>query len=149
MEVEEETELDSIRKFKSDYEKRQEDLHEQWDMDVKREIQRIKQKNKLLKKERTKREQQVKTMHKLQCLQMSKKFLTGCFKGTMQHLAETSMWRDSLADQMDVAYTGHLLSETLQFTDSSRKANAYMHGLVDDTLTKIVDGKASLAKQMV
>lgn len=83
MEVEEETELDSIRKFKSDYEKRQEDLHEQWDMDVKREIQRIKQKNKLLKKERTKREQQVKTMHKLQCLQMSKKFLTGCFKGTM------------------------------------------------------------------
>ena len=65
MEVEEETELDSIRKFKSDYEKRQEELHEQWEMEMKREIQRIKHKNKLLKQARAKRDQQVKTMHKL------------------------------------------------------------------------------------
>ena len=72
MEVEEETELDEIRKFKSEYQKRQVNLHNAWEEEVKREIQRIKQKNKALKQARTKREQQIKTMHKLQCLNMSK-----------------------------------------------------------------------------
>jgi hypothetical protein len=57
MEVEEETELDEIRKFKSEYEKRQVNLHNAWEEEVKREIQRIKQKNKALKQARTKRDQ--------------------------------------------------------------------------------------------
>lgn len=65
LEVEEETELEEIRKFKTEYRKRQEDLRADWEEDVKREIQRIKQKNKALKIARLKREQQVKTMHKL------------------------------------------------------------------------------------
>lgn len=98
LEVEEETELEQIRKYKGEYDKRQITLHEQWEDEVKREIQRIKHKNKMLKQARAKREQQVKTMHKLQCLQMAKQFLTGCAKGTMMHLAESSYWRDSFKD---------------------------------------------------
>jgi hypothetical protein len=65
LEVEEETELDEIRKFKSEYEKRQVSLHDSWEEEVKREIQRIKHKNKVLKQARAKRDQQVKTMHKI------------------------------------------------------------------------------------
>jgi hypothetical protein len=80
---------------------------------------------------------------------MSKSFLGGCFKGTMQHLSETSFWRDGLADQMSVNYSGHLLKETLCYTDHSRKASAYMNGLMDDTLGKIVSNKAELASTMV
>ena len=57
--MEEETELDEIRKYKSDYEKRQVNLHDNWEEEVKREIQRIKHKNKVLKQARAKREQQV------------------------------------------------------------------------------------------
>jgi len=57
LEVEEETELDEIRKYKSDYEKRQVNLHDNWEEEVKREIQRIKQKNKVLKQARAKRDQ--------------------------------------------------------------------------------------------
>jgi radial spoke head protein 3 len=49
LEVEEETELDEIRKFKGEYEKRQVTLHDSWEEEVKREIQRIKHKNKVLK----------------------------------------------------------------------------------------------------
>jgi len=65
LEVEEEHELEEIRKFKTDYRKRQEDLRSDWEDEVKREIQRIKQKNKILNKARMRREQQLKTMHKL------------------------------------------------------------------------------------
>jgi radial spoke head protein 3 len=57
LEVEEETELDEIRKFKGEYEKRQVALHDSWEEEVKREIQRIKHKNKVLKQARSKRDQ--------------------------------------------------------------------------------------------
>lgn len=42
LEVEEETELQEIRKFKQEYQKRQENAHAQWDQEVKREISLIK-----------------------------------------------------------------------------------------------------------
>lgn len=86
LEVEEETELAEIRAYKHDYTQRQESLRSNWEEEVKREIQRIKHKNKALKSASAKREQQIKTMHKLQCLQMSKKFLAGCMKGTLSGL---------------------------------------------------------------
>jgi len=57
LEVEEETELQEIRKFKQEYQKRQENNHAQWDQEVKREISLIKQKNKTLNNARAKREQ--------------------------------------------------------------------------------------------
>lgn len=98
LEVEEETELEEIRKFKGEYHKRQQTAHDQWVQEVKREVTRIKQKNKALHIARAKREQQVQTMHKLQCLQMSKHFLNGCFNNTMKFLAEHSYWRDSFKD---------------------------------------------------
>ncbi len=49
LEVEEETELEEIRKFKQDYQQRQVDLKREWEDEVKKEIQRIKQKNKAVK----------------------------------------------------------------------------------------------------
>jgi hypothetical protein len=84
-------------------------LHNAWEEEVKSEIQRIKQKNKALKQARAKRDQQVKTMHKLQCLNISKQFLKGCFRGTLTHLVEHSLWRDSFKDQLEVAYKNHIL----------------------------------------
>jgi hypothetical protein len=56
LEVEEETELEEIRNFKADYHMRQANLKSSWEEEVKREIQRIKQKNKALKNAKAKRE---------------------------------------------------------------------------------------------
>lgn len=57
LEVEEETELEEIRKFKADFQKRQVNLRDNWEEEVKREIQRIKHKNKAIKNARAKRDQ--------------------------------------------------------------------------------------------
>jgi hypothetical protein len=57
LEVEEETELDEIRKFKNECYKRKQNEREDWEQEVKKEIARIKQKNKALKNARMKREQ--------------------------------------------------------------------------------------------
>jgi hypothetical protein len=68
LEVEEETEIDEIRKFKEGCEERLQIEREDWEKEVKREIARIKQKNKILNQRRIKREQHLKTMRKIQCL---------------------------------------------------------------------------------
>lgn len=88
MEVEEETELDEIRKFKNECGKRKQVEHEDWEQEVKKEIARIKQKNKALNNARIKRQQQIKTMHKLQCLNIAKEYLQGLVPNSMQYLSE-------------------------------------------------------------
>ena len=65
LEVEEEHELEEIRKFKYEYHKRRQLEDADWQQEVKREISRIKQKNKALDNAREKRKQQFDTMQKL------------------------------------------------------------------------------------
>ena len=65
LEVEEETELDEIRKLKGECSKKKQHERDDWEQEVKKEIARIRQKNKALNNARIKREQQIKTMHKL------------------------------------------------------------------------------------
>ena len=62
LEVEEEHELEEIRKFKYEYQKRRQLEDSDWQQEVKREISRIKQKNKALDNAREKRKQQFDTM---------------------------------------------------------------------------------------
>lgn len=57
LEVEEEHELEEIRKFKYEYHKRRQLEDSDWQSEVKKEIQRIKQKNKALDNARRKRKQ--------------------------------------------------------------------------------------------
>ena len=54
--MEEETELDEIRKFKNECYVRKQNERDDWEKEVKKEIARIKQKNKALKNARIKRE---------------------------------------------------------------------------------------------
>ena len=56
LEVEEETELNQIRKFKTEYQKRQEDNNQKWEEEVEREINLIKKKNTILQNARFKRD---------------------------------------------------------------------------------------------
>ncbi len=83
LEVEEEAELSEIRKFKSEYAQRRQKEGEDWEQEVKKEVARIKQKNKALNTARSKREQQIKTMHKLQCLNISKSYLEKSFLSSL------------------------------------------------------------------
>ena len=62
LEVEEETELSEIRRYKDGAYKRQGAEKDEWEQEVKREIARIKAKNKALKVARAKREQQAMTL---------------------------------------------------------------------------------------
>ena len=57
LEVEEEHELEEIRKFKYEYHKRREMDDQEWQSEVKKEITRIKIKNKALDNARIKRKQ--------------------------------------------------------------------------------------------
>lgn len=126
LEVEEETELQEIRKFKTEYLKRKEANHNKWEEEVEREINLIKKKNQELHNARAKREQEIKTMHKLQALNISKKFLKGCFMGSMKQLAEHSYWRDGFKDQLTVAFKDQLLSSVKTDTEKFTRTGSYL-----------------------
>ena len=68
---------------------------QEWQSEVKKEIQRIKIKNKALDNARIKRKQQIETMNKLQCLNIAKNFLSNNFMKSMQFMADKNHWRDS------------------------------------------------------
>jgi hypothetical protein len=55
LEVEEESELTNIRSYKKEVEKRKIGEREDWEQEVRKEVQRIKQKNKVLAVAREKR----------------------------------------------------------------------------------------------
>lgn len=57
LEVEEELELEEIRKFKFEYHKRRQLEDADWQAEVKKEVTRIKQKNKAVETARIKRKQ--------------------------------------------------------------------------------------------
>ena len=59
LEVEEETELKEIRKFKEEYQKRRDANHNRWEEEVEREIELIKKKNQALHNARAKRKQEI------------------------------------------------------------------------------------------
>lgn len=62
LEVEEETEIEEIRRFKDEAYKRLSNERDGWEQEVKREIARIKAKNKALKAARGRRELQLQAM---------------------------------------------------------------------------------------
>ena len=83
LEVEEETELDEIRRYMDEAYKRLADERDGWEQEVKRGIARIKAKNKALK------------AAKIQYLNMARGFLASNFINNMQDLAAGQHWRSA------------------------------------------------------
>ena len=134
LEVEEETELTEIRKFKTEYQKRQAANQNKWEEEVEREIEIIKKKNDALHNARSKRKQEIQTMHKLQALNISKNFLRGCFMGTMRKLADNSFWRDGFKDQLNVAFNDQLLKAVKVDNDRFNKAGQVIDEMIESQL---------------
>lgn len=104
LEVEEEYELDQIRNYKFSYHKRRQAEKNEWELEVKKEIQRIKQKNKALDTARIKRKQQFETIQKLQCLNVAKSFLANNFMQSMKLLVSKNHWPNTFKEQLNVQY---------------------------------------------
>jgi hypothetical protein len=132
LEVEEEFELEEIRKFKYDYLKRRQIEDSDWQQEVKREITRIKIKNKALENARMKRKHQIDTMNKLQCLNIAKSFLANNFKQSMQFMADKNHWRDTFKDQLNVDYKDWLMDSVSNSLSNKQKTCINNNQLCDD-----------------
>jgi type II secretory pathway pseudopilin PulG len=68
-----------------------------------------KAKNKALKVARAKREQQARTLQKIQCLAVAKQYLKNTFLGSMEALNAQQSWRSKFEDQLNITYKDWLL----------------------------------------
>ena len=129
--------MEEIRKFKYEYAKRRQLEDADWQQEVKREIQRIKQKNKALENARKRRMQQIQTMQKLQCLNIAKTFLSSNFKKSMQHLADKKHWRNTFKDQLNVDFKDWMYNSISDNLSNKAQSANFKDGICTDQLMKI------------
>ena len=122
LEVEEEHEMEQIKQFKEGYHRRRIAEESEWQQEVKKEIARIKFKNKTLETARDKRKQQFETIQKLQCLNLAKSFLKNNFANSVKLLAEKKHWKDTFKDQLHCEYKDWLYSAVARNLTNKQKA---------------------------
>lgn len=137
LEVEEEFELEDIMKFKEDFKRRREIEDSEWQHEVKKEITRIKVKNKALENARHKRKQQIETMNKLQCLNVAKNFLANTFRQSMQFLAEKNHWRDTFKDQLHINFQEWLIDSVAANISNKVSGNIQSNDLATEEIVKM------------
>lgn len=149
LEVEEETELDQIRQFKDEAYKRLQDERDGWEQEVKREVARIKAKNKALKLARLRREQQLKTMDKIQCMAIAKGFLANNFLGSMQSLATGHHWRSRFDDQLNGNYKEWLFKKVADEFTKGHKVEEFMGtSVLGEQMANVEKVKEPIKKQI-
>ena len=87
-------------------------------------------------------------MHKLQCLNLAKNFLHGCFKGTLSHLAQKSYWRDTFMDQLTISYKNFLVDNTQTDTNKFLVSEDFIEGIVRDQVFAVAKHKEDIKLAM-
>ena len=127
------------------------DERDGWEQEVKREIARIKAKNKALKIARQRRDQQLKTMDKIQCLALAKGFLAGNFINTMHSLAGEHHWRSRFEDQLNVDYKEWLFKKVSEEFTKGTKVEDFVAGptgIVGEQVVTLEKIKEPIKKQI-
>jgi hypothetical protein len=132
LEVEEESELTYIRNYKLEVQKKKAVEKEDWEQEVRREITRIKQKNKVLSTARERRRRQIVALHKLQCLNVAKSYLQSAYINSMQFLNDNSFWRNNFYDLLNVNYKEWLFDAVEEEIDNKENQAVFLDNVNDD-----------------
>lgn len=87
-------------------------------------------------------------MYKLQCLNVSKKFLNNCFMGSMQALADCKTWRSCFDDQLNIAYKDQIYDNVLNDVLKHEMAAEFIENSVTDQFIEICDKKRDIKMYM-
>jgi hypothetical protein len=147
LEVEEETELTNIRSYKRDAEKKKVVEREDWEQEVRKEVARIKQKNKVLATAREKRRRQEIALHKLQCLNMAKSYLQNAFVNSLQFLNDNSFWRNEFNDSLNINYKEWLFKSVEDEFNKKAKSEKLCDDMCEEELKKFKGEKDPIEKK--
>lgn len=151
LEVEEESELDSIRRFKEGAYHRQREERQDWEAEVKRELARIKAKNKAVKAARARREQQDRAMRKVQCLALAKHFLARNLAHSLEGLASLHAWRSRFEDQLQGGFKDWLLKKAAEEIGKGARVEEFIGGhagIIGQQLVSFEKTKEPIKKQI-
>ena len=98
LEVDEETEVRMIRKYKGEYGQRRKMEKDDWSRMVEEEVKRVKAKNKKLNEGRETHKRIEGAIQKVQCLHLAKHYLRGILAHSLQFYVNKGSWRDLRSD---------------------------------------------------
>lgn len=92
LEVDEAAEIEAIKKYKEEFKERRKIEKEGWEEQVKEELKRLAKKNELLQREREKHERREVAIKKLQCIHISKAYLSHTLHNSMESVIGSGYW---------------------------------------------------------
>eukprot|EP00831_Metopus_contortus_P054705 TRINITY_DN4607_c0_g1_i3.p1 TRINITY_DN4607_c0_g1~~TRINITY_DN4607_c0_g1_i3.p1 ORF type:complete len:220 (-),score=47.60 TRINITY_DN4607_c0_g1_i3:10-669(-) len=104
LEVDEDAEIEAIRKYKSEYAERRQIERDDMEAMVEEERKRLIKKNDLLQREREKREKQEVAMRKLQCLHIAKAYLKNTLHNSMETMISSNFWQNEELEEIHNKY---------------------------------------------
>lgn len=139
MEIEREEELENMKEYKISYYKRRETEKENWKMLLQKEIERVKQKNKMLDLFRDRQKLKNKVFYTLQNHNIGSNYLKNLKKNTFNKIFAQGFYPNELKNHLEINFSEWLIEET------SKEANALKVSYDFEDL----QGKASLFNEFV
>ena len=149
LEVEEEVEMEGIKKYKEAYHRRRMTEETEWQQEVKKEIARIRMKNKTVETARLKRKQQFETIQKLQCLNLAKTFLKNNFLNSVKALAEKKHWKDTFKDQLQCEFKDWLYGSVVQNLKNKQASKSEQDSICTEQFKQIAEQKGPIKNKVM
>lgn len=118
MEIEQEDEMENMKEYKKDYCKRRETEKENWKVLLQKEIDRVKQKNKMLDYYRERQKLKNKVFYTLQNHNIGSNYLKNMRNETLTRLFQQGFYPNDIKSRLEVNYVDWLVEETNKETNN-------------------------------
>ena len=136
LEVDEDSELDSIKRYKSEYKERRKIEKEDWENQVKEELKRVTKKNELLSREREKREHQAIATKKLQCIHIAKAYLKGVLHNSLESVVASNYWENEQFEAIHSGFVPTIINKVQKEQDNKKAIRNAIYTLTIGALTE-------------
>lgn len=136
-EVAEETEMENVSKFKTEWEKRQRALIANWEETVDVERKRAAEKQKVLAAAKARKERERALMQKLACVRSAEQYGQNLVPTAVKNLIEAGQFPESAMQPLETEFWPWLFQRVHQVHDRMRVGDELAMGLVRDVSSKV------------
>ena len=130
LEVDEMAEIETIRRYKEECKERLKLEKEDWDNQVKEELERLNKKNEMLAHEREKRAQQESAIRKLQCVHLSKAYLKGILHNSIESVIASNYWQNEQIEKIHSEFVPAIVKRVQDTRAKNSELKSSIHSIL-------------------
>ncbi|CAG9316626.1 unnamed protein product [Blepharisma stoltei] len=146
LEVEEETEFDTMETYKEQNKQRKHEEQAEWAKEVNEEIERIKKKDAEVQKGRTKYMKTENLVIKFQNLNLAKTYLSQLIPKTVRKIYEDNVYPEYFPHLLHTHYLPFLLDKTVEKIKTKEAASQVPDSILSSAATDLINSRKELIK---